>query len=60
MLDEKSKAAWPYQFGLTYSVTLAAGELTTSMQVANTGEGEGGKPLEFQVLWHTYLGVDVS
>jgi glucose-6-phosphate 1-epimerase len=55
LIDEKFKSAWPYAFGLTYSVTLAPGELSTSIQVANTGN----EAIEFQTLFHTYLAIDV-
>lgn len=54
MLAEPKK--WPYQFGLTYSVTLSTDELETSLVVRNTGSTN----YDFQVLFHTYLAVDVS
>lgn len=54
MLAEPGK--WPYQFGLTFSVTLSSEELETSLVVRNTGS----KTYDFQVLFHTYLAVDVS
>lgn len=56
MLDGGARGAWPHAFGLEYSVTLASGELTTSLRVQNTGAG----PWEFQTLLHSYFGVEVS
>lgn len=56
MLDEKTRAAWPHGFGLTYSVTLGPGRLETSMEVRNTSDAAW----EFQVLFHTYFAVKVS
>ncbi|KAI9729579.1 MAG: hypothetical protein M1834_006775 [Cirrosporium novae-zelandiae] len=53
MLKDEERKAFPYQFGLTYSVTLAAGSLETVMHVQNQGETAFG----FQVLMHTYLKV---
>jgi len=56
-LDEASKKAWPYKFGLVYSVTLSRESLATSMEVRN----EDTEPWEFQLLMHTYLRVkDIS
>lgn len=55
-LDEKTRALWPHPFGLLYSVTLDRDALTTSLIVTN----EGDKPIEVQVLLHTYLRVKVS
>ncbi|KAG9228760.1 putative glucose-6-phosphate 1-epimerase [Amylocarpus encephaloides] len=56
-LSEASKKAWPYSFGLIYSVTLGKDSLTTSMVVRN----EGGEAWEFQALMHSYLRVaDIS
>jgi glucose-6-phosphate 1-epimerase len=54
-LSAESKKAWPHEFGLIYSVTLAPGSLQTSLNVRNTGE----ESIEFQVLLHTYLRVAV-
>ncbi|PYI03748.1 galactose mutarotase-like protein [Aspergillus sclerotiicarbonarius CBS 121057] len=54
MLSEESQKAWPYQFGLVYSVTLTKGSLATSLQVQNQGE----QNFDFQVLMHTYLSVE--
>lgn len=56
MLSEDFRKAWPYEFGLLYSVTLTKNSLETSLQVQN----KGGQNFEFQVLMHTYLKVDVS
>lgn len=55
MLDEKSRKAWPYEFGLVYSVTLGKGTLETSMHVQNKGD----KSFDFQCLFHTYLRIQV-
>ncbi|OJZ87391.1 hypothetical protein ASPFODRAFT_131412 [Aspergillus luchuensis CBS 106.47] len=54
MLSEEFQKAWPYKFGLVYSVTLTKGSLETSLQVQNQGE----QNFDFQVLMHTYLSVD--
>lgn len=54
-LDAEAKKAWPFDFGLIYSVTLTTEGLETSMMVRN----EGTDPWEFQVLMHTYLRVKV-
>ena len=54
-LSEESKKAWPFDFGLIYSVTLGKDSLTTSIVVQNAGE----KAWEFQTLLHTYLKVKV-
>ena len=55
-LTEESKQAWPYAFGLIYSVTLGKEGLTTSIVVRNEGESAW----DFQLLMHTYLRVAVS
>lgn len=55
MLSEEFRKAWPYEFGLVYSVTLTKSALKTSLQVTN----EGKENFEFQVLMHTYLSVEV-
>ena len=55
-LSEGSKKAWPFEFGLIYSVTLGRGILSTSMVVRN----EGDDAWEFQTLMHTYFRVAVS
>jgi glucose-6-phosphate 1-epimerase len=54
-LDEVSRKAWPYSFGLIYSVTLTRGGLETSIVVRN----EGDEAWDFQTLLHTYFKVDV-
>ncbi|KAJ5280837.1 hypothetical protein N7478_006209 [Penicillium angulare] len=57
MLSEEFRKAWPYEFGLVYSVTLTKNSLQTQLQVRN----EGTQNFEFQVLMHTYLSVaDIS
>ncbi|KAI9879498.1 MAG: hypothetical protein M1830_008374 [Pleopsidium flavum] len=53
MLSGEAKNAWPYSFGLTYSVTLSKEGLETTMNVRNQGE----ESFEFQVLLHSYLHV---
>lgn len=55
MLTEEFREAWPYEFGLMYSVTLTKDTLETSLQVRN----EGKQNFEFQVLMHTYLSIEV-
>jgi glucose-6-phosphate 1-epimerase len=54
-LDEVSKKAWPFDFGLIYSVTLSREGLETSILVRN----EGTEAWDFQVLFHTYLRIKV-
>ncbi len=54
-LSEESKKAWPYEFGLIYSVTLSKDGLTTSLVVRNEGE----QAWEFQTLMHSYFRVKV-
>lgn len=56
MLSEEFRKAWPYEFGLLYSVTLSKEGLETSLQVQN----KGNQNFDFQVLMHTYLSIDVS
>jgi len=55
-LSESFREAWPYDFGVVYSVTLGRGSLQTMMNVRN----EGKEGFEFQVLLHTYLRVKVT
>ena len=55
-LSEEAKNAWPYDFGLVYSVTLGRDRLQTMLNVRNTGD----KSFEFQMLLHSYFRVDVS
>jgi len=52
-LSEDSRKAWPFEFGLIYSVTLGRDALTTSIVVRNEGE----QAWEFQTLMHTYFRV---
>lgn len=54
-LDNSAQQAWPHKFELTYSITLSSTELGTSLAVRNTES----TPWEFQVLFHTYLKIDV-
>ncbi|KAH7135485.1 galactose mutarotase-like domain-containing protein [Dendryphion nanum] len=56
-LNEESRKAWPFDFGLVYSVTLAKDSLQTVVNVRNEGE----ESFEFQFLLHTYLKIkDIS
>ena len=55
-LPAKFNKAWPFDFGLVYSVTLSPEGLRTMVNVRNEGE----KPFDFQFLLHTYLNVDVG
>ncbi|OCK84631.1 galactose mutarotase-like protein [Lepidopterella palustris CBS 459.81] len=52
-LSAEARKAWPYDFGLVYSVTLSKDSLQTVMNVRN----EGTEVFEFQMLFHTYLRV---
>jgi glucose-6-phosphate 1-epimerase len=54
-LDEETKKAWPFEFGLIFSVTLGRDDLTTSILVRN----EGDVAWEFQTLLHTYFRIEV-
>lgn len=54
MLTEEFRKAWPFEFGLVYSVTLTKDTLETSLQVRN----EGSQNFEFQVLMHTYFNIE--
>lgn len=54
VLCEEFRKAWPYEFGLVYSVTLTKDGLETSLQVQN----KGSQNFDFQVLMHTYLKID--
>lgn len=56
MLGDEFRKAWPYEFGLVYSVTLSKEGLGTSLQVQN----KGSQDFEFQVLLHSYLRVEVG
>jgi len=53
-LSEESKKAWPYAFGLIYSVTLSRDGLSTSIVVQNDGD----QAWDFQTLMHTYFRVE--
>ncbi|KAK4549439.1 hypothetical protein LTR36_006436 [Oleoguttula mirabilis] len=53
-LSEDAKKAWPYDFGLVYSVTLGKDGLQTMLNVQNKGK----ESFEFQMLLHTYFKVD--
>jgi glucose-6-phosphate 1-epimerase len=55
-LSEDAKKAWPYDFGLVYSVTLARDGLQAILRVQN----EGKESFEFQMLLHSYFRIDVS
>jgi len=56
-LSADAKKAWPYDFGVVYSVTLSKDSLQTVVNVRN----EGTEVFEFQLLMHTYLKVqDIS
>jgi len=55
-IDADSKKAWPYEFGLVYSVTLSKGSLQSVVNVSAPGDGQG---FEFKYLLHTYLKVKV-
>lgn len=55
-LSDEHKKAWPYEFGLVYTVTLGKDGLQTMLNVRNQGK----EPFEFQMLLHTYFKVDVS
>ncbi|KKY15703.1 putative apospory-associated protein c [Phaeomoniella chlamydospora] len=53
MLDAEATKAWPYNFGLVYSVTLYKDALETNMHVQN----KGSEAFEFMCLFHTYLKI---
>jgi len=55
MLSEDFRKAWPYEFGLVYSVILSPESLETSLQVQN----KGTESFEFHVLLHNYFRVKV-
>ena len=56
MLPEAPRTAWNHKFNLTYSITLSAEELNTTMVVGNVESA----PWDFKILFHTYLQVGVS
>jgi glucose-6-phosphate 1-epimerase len=55
-LNADARKAWPYDFGLVYSVTLSKDGLQTMLNVNNSGD----QSFEFQMLLHSYWRVDVS
>jgi glucose-6-phosphate 1-epimerase len=55
MLSEEFRKAWPYEFGLVYSVILSPESLETSLQVQN----KGNEAFDFHVLLHNYFRVKV-
>ena len=55
MLDDKAQKAWPYEFGLVFSVTLGKGTLETGLLVQNKGD----QSFDFQCLFHSYLRIKV-
>lgn len=56
MISDEFRKAWPYEFGLVYSVTLSPDSLETSLQVQN----KGSESFDFHVLLHNYFKVPVS
>jgi glucose-6-phosphate 1-epimerase len=55
-LPDNLRKAWPFDFGLVYSVTLSPNNLQTVVNVRN----EGKEAFDFQALLHTYLKVKVG
>ena len=55
-LSADAKKAWPYDFGLVYSVTLSKDGLQTMLNVENKGQAS----FEFQMLLHTYFRIEVG
>lgn len=53
--SDATRALWPYEFNLIYSVTLERNGLNTSIVINNRDT----KAFEFEVLLHTYLKVKV-
>lgn len=51
--NDKTLAAWPHKFKLTYTVSLEDKDLKTTLQVQNADD----LPFEFTALLHTYFGV---
>lgn len=51
--SDSTRALWPHPFLLSYTLSLTAKALTTSLRIENTGE----QPFEAQALLHTYLRV---
>ena len=56
LLSDQFQKAWPYEFGLVYTVTLAKDSLETQLQVHNKSDRE----FEFQILTHSYLRIEVG
>lgn len=56
MITEEFRKAWPYEFGLVYSVILSPESLETSLQVQN----KGSESFDFHVLLHNYFKIPVS
>lgn len=56
LLSEQFQKAWPYDFGLVYSVTLGKDSLETQLQVVN----KGTRDFDFQILTHSYLNIEVG
>ncbi|ROW10867.1 hypothetical protein VPNG_05397 [Cytospora leucostoma] len=52
-LDGATRALWPHEFHLIYSVTLERGSLGTAVVITNKDD----RAWEFEVLLHTYLRV---
>lgn len=48
--------AWPYDFALTYSVTLRKGSIQVMLNVRNAGT----EAFDFEMLLHSYFAVEVS
>ena len=55
-LSADARKAWPYEFGLVYSVTLGKDGLQTMLNVSNQSK----ESFEFQMLLHSYFAVEVS
>jgi hypothetical protein len=49
MLADEFRAAWPYEFGLVYSVTLTTNSLETALQVSLPGASEEDLPKNSQL-----------
>lgn len=54
-MSEDARKAWPFDFALVYSVTLAKDGLQTVLNVQNKGK----EPFEFQMLLHSYFKIGV-
>lgn len=51
--SESTRAIWPHNFTLRYTVTLSEGKLLTSLEITNSGDAE----FHCQALLHTYIKV---